>query len=142
MIRSRRYLDGSRGANCTLRLPGCTNDRETVVAAHIRDRNFGMGRKASDLSVVDACHLCHMRLDGQAKLPDGTYFTEESWAWYALRALQETLEARHALGLLIVPEDAPKVAATKPRRPKADRKPIPQPAQTIWPARPMRTRKK
>lgn len=125
MIRSRKYLDGSRGANCTLRLPGCTNDRDTVVACHIRDGNFGMGRKASDLSVVDGCAYCHAIMDFRSRLPSVNLIDSADWLWYALRALQETLEARVVLGLLIVPEDAPRVRKVKPRKPKAERKAIP-----------------
>ena len=138
-IRSRKYLSGSRGAPCTLRIVGvCTGDRETTVPAHIRDRHTGRGIKASDLSVADACFACHAVFDGQSGEP----LSPEDWLFYALRGLQETLERRREIGLLFVSEDAAKPFAdrpVKPRKPKEQRAKIPA-RKTDWPKRPMRGR--
>ena len=128
MIRSRKYLNGAKGASCKVRIAGvCKDDRSTVISAHIRDRHAGRGQKASDLSTADCCFLCHDVLDRRAKMPNGEYLSEEDWLFYALRGLQETLEARIALGLLIVPVDAekPMGRAVKPRKPRDQRKKIP-----------------
>lgn len=123
-ISSRRYLAGSRGETCKLRIPGvCTNDTETVIPAHIRDRHTGRSIKASDLSVTDACFACHEVFDGR----NGT-LPREDWLYYALRGLQDTLEAREAKGLLIVPKDIERPSSarpTKPRKPKAERAKLP-----------------
>lgn len=104
-IRSRKYLAGSRGQPCKLRIVGvCTGDVETTVPAHIRDRHTGRSIKASDLSVADSCFACHEKFDGRAGEP----LPPEEWLFYALRGLQDTLESREARGLLVVPRDAPK----------------------------------
>jgi hypothetical protein len=94
--------------------------------------------------VGDGCFGCHEVFDGRAKLPEGRYLTREEWLFYALRALQDTLERRKDIGLLKVVGDAeerprkePKRRARKPpeQRPaKADRKPIPQHVNP-WPAK-------
>jgi len=123
-ISSRRYLMGSRGETCKLRIPGiCTNDTETVIPAHIRDRHTGRAIKASDLSVTDACWACHEVFDGR----NGT-LPREDWLYYALRGLQDTLEAREAKGLLIVPKDIEQPSSARPvnpRKPKAERTKLP-----------------
>lgn len=118
MIRSKKYLSGSRGQECTLRIPGvCTGDTSTVVPAHIRDGNKGTGNKASDISVANACHACHMVLDGQV-MRSGMPLDPESWLFYALRGLQETLEQRFEAGLLIVPIDAEPPPMDRPIKPR------------------------
>lgn len=125
MIRSKKYLAGSRGQQCTLRIPGvCNNDPDTVVPAHIRDRHKGGGTKASDLSVANACSSCHAVFDGQAMARTGIPLAPEDWLFFALRGLQETLEQRFEAGLLIVPVDAetpPLDRPIKPRKAKEDR---------------------
>jgi len=118
MIRSRKYLDGSRGATCKLRIPGhCVGGTETTVACHIKDGSNGMGMKASDLSVLDGCAGCHRAFDLNM-------MSREDWLFYALRGLQETLEQRFEAGLLIVPVDVetpPMERPIKPRKPKEQR---------------------
>lgn len=118
MIRSRKYLNGSRGATCKLRIPGhCVGGTETTVACHIKDGSNGMGMKASDLSVLDGCAGCHRAFDLNM-------ISREDWLFYALRGLQETLEQRHEAGLLIVPidgEPALNDRPIKPRKAKEDR---------------------
>ncbi len=60
---SKKYRDAANWQNCTMRLPGCQNDRETVVLAH---RNgAGMGTKASDHDAADMCAYCHDNYDGR-----------------------------------------------------------------------------
>jgi hypothetical protein len=128
-ISSRRYLAGSRGERCKLRISYvCTDDNATVIPAHIRDRHTGRSIKASDLSVTDACWACHEVFDRRAKMPNGEYITDEEWFFYALRGLQDTLEAREAKGLLIVPKDIEQPSSArpvKPRKPKAERTKLP-----------------
>ena len=60
--RSPKYRDAAKGQNCTLRLPGCQNDTETVVLCH--NNGAGMALKTSDHDAVDACAHCHSLLDG------------------------------------------------------------------------------
>ena len=142
-IRSRKYLDGAKGATCTLRISGvCQGGTDTTVSAHIRDRHTGKSVTASDISVADACFACHDVFDRRAKLPSGEYLTDDEWHFYALRGLQETQEARHARGLLIVPEDVVKSfhdRHTPPRKPPEQRAKIPV-RQADWPSRPLRSR--
>lgn len=102
-LRSKAYLEGSEGASCKLRIEGvCLGRRDTVVPCHARDRHAGGAQKASDLSVIDGCLQCHDVFDRRAKLPSGEYLSDAEWEFYARRGLQETLEARVDLGLLIV----------------------------------------
>lgn len=129
-LRSERYLAGSRGAPCSLRIPGvCRDERETTVPAHIRDKHKGGGNKASDLSVADACEACHMVFDRQRRLPNGLLLSNEEWTFYALRGLQDTLERRRELKLLTVvgaEDERPSKAKPVPvRKPKAERRSIP-----------------
>lgn len=134
-ISSSKYLAGSRGATCKLQIPGvCTGDVETTVPAHIRDRHTGRGRKASDLSVADACFACHEVFDLRAKLTNGTFLTGEDWLHYALRGLQDTLESRVEAGLLFVSQDVIKTfdeRPVKPRKPASQRTKIF--SRTEWP---------
>jgi hypothetical protein len=129
-IRSRRYLDGARGESCKLRFDGCMDERDTVVSDHLSSLFGGMGIKSSDLLVIDGCWRCHSKLDLHTHgLTAGELFKT------LLRALAETLHARHAKGLLIVPEDkqTPVHAVPTPKRkPKPERKPIPQRVEA-WP---------
>lgn len=130
-ISSKKYLAGSKGQECTLRIPGhCVGGTETTVPAHIRDRHKGGATKASDISVANACLGCHSAFDTGL-------LTNEEWLFYALRGLQETLEQRVEAGLLVLPQDivTPMMdRPTKPRKPKAERKAIP--------SRPFQSRRK
>lgn len=142
MIRSRKYLAGSRGAPCTLRIAGvCTGDTETTVPAHIRDRHTGRSIKASDLSVADSCFACHEVFDGRAKMPGGGIILMTDWLFYALRGLQETLERRVEMGLLIVSQDATVAKTATVRKPRGQRKAVLagrklESRPTVWPSRP------
>lgn len=128
-IRSQKYLRGSKGQTCKLRIPGvCTGDVETVIPAHIRDSHTGRGVKASDTSTADCCRACHDVFDLRAKLPNGEYLSELDWHVYALRGLQDTIESRVRRQIVIVPLDPEHMSherPTPPRKPKAERKDIP-----------------
>jgi hypothetical protein len=130
-LRSPLYLAGSRGAPCTLRIPGvCRDDRETTVPAHVRDKHKGGGNRASDLSVVDACDACHMVFDRQRRLPSGLLLSDDEWFRYALRGLQETLERRKDMKLLTVVGDAELQPRREPkptvRKPRGERREVPK----------------
>lgn len=124
-IRSRKYLDGSRGQPCTLQITGvCTGDVETTVAAHIRDETFGGGQKADDISIADACFACHRVFDGHGHAP----LTETEWLFYALRGLQRTIRNRTLRKIIIVPLDPERLSSSRPvpkRKPVGQRAPIP-----------------
>lgn len=123
-IRSRKYLDGSRGQPCTLQITGvCTGDAETVVAAHIRDEGTGGGKKADDISIADACWACHRIFDGHGHAP----LTHLEWLEYALRGLQRTLRNRVLRKVIIVPLDPERLSSERPvptRKPQSERKAI------------------
>lgn len=137
-ISSKKYLAGSRGQQCSLRIPGvCNNDPDTVVPAHIRDRHKGGGTKASDISVANACSSCHDYFDRRS-WRNGDIISNEEWLAYALRGLQETLEQRIAAGLMVVPMDIEKGASgkkIKPRKLATDRASIPGRKDYRWPKR-------
>lgn len=130
-IRSRKYLDGSRGQPCTLQITGvCTGDVETTVAAHIRDETFGKSQKADDTSIADACYACHRVFDGHGHAP----LTSEEWLFYALRGLQRTLRNRVERKIVIIPLDPEHLSSertAKPRKPVGERKAIPASNQPI-----------
>lgn len=133
-ISSKRYLAGSKGQRCTLRIPGvCNYNSETTVPAHIRDNHKSGAAKASDISVANACSSCHAKFDGQAGEP----LSEVDWLFYALRGLQETLEQRHEAGLLIVPIDPKPVRTIRKRKP-ADKRTFIAASQRPIPANPSR----
>lgn len=93
---SKKYRDAAKGQDCTMRLPGCTNDRETVVLAH---RNgAGMGTKASDHDAADMCAYCHNILDGRAQLPMG--WSRQSLTEYFDRARLKTIINRIERGII------------------------------------------
>lgn len=119
MVKSRKYLNGARGQECLLNIPGvCIGGTETTVACHIRDEHKGIGNKASDISTVDGCAACHAMFDTGA-------MPKEEWLFYALRGLQRTLERRVEQQLLEVHQDAPKLPSTP--NPKLKR------SKTAWP---------
>jgi len=96
-IVSKPLRNASRGATCTLRIPGiCNGDPSTVVGAHLRMfAAAGMAQKPHDLHMIDACSACHSALDNRAR-----------WAELALgyddilRALIETQTRRLNAGLI------------------------------------------
>ena len=132
--RSRAYLDGARGETCKLRFVGvCNHNRETVVACHIHDTNFGMARKAHDFSIIDGCSDCHMFLDhgwvGKISAEDRLR--------HIVRGLQETLLNRIERGIVPMPLDRETPRRDKPTKP---RKPVGERAKIAAPARPMQSR--
>lgn len=59
-------LEMANGRPCLLMVPAVCNHRtDTTVAAHSnhQEHGKGMGRKADDCYVVDACSACHYWLD-------------------------------------------------------------------------------
>lgn len=62
--------DLAKGQDCTIRLPGCRNETDTVVAAHFRMAGIsGTGIKPPDTCVAWACSDCHSIVDGRVKYP-------------------------------------------------------------------------
>jgi hypothetical protein len=82
---------------CTLRLPDCRNDRETVVFAHLPSIDSGRGFKSPDWWGVYSCSHCHDLLDRRKKHPlvDHRMVAERS-----LSALYETQKALIDEGLI------------------------------------------
>lgn len=123
-IRSRKYLDGSRGQPCSLEFVGiCNHNAETTVACHIHDESFGGSMKADDVSTVDGCSSCHMFLDHGwvGKISQGVLLR------HVIRAMQRTLRNRIERGIVFVQLDVAKPASerpVKPRKPPEQRTPI------------------
>lgn len=91
-IRSKKIRESARGEDCTIRYPGCNNDKQTTVFAHINSRFKGMGNKSPDLFGVYACEFCHRMLDVERRVP----------ASEQLKALQETQMRLFEKGLIKV----------------------------------------
>jgi hypothetical protein len=136
-IRSREYLDGSRGQPCVFQIPGiCIGGTDTTVACHLHDETFGMAEKADDTSVGDGCHACHDAMDGRS-----TVLSREDWLFYAFRALQRTIRNRVLRKIVQIKLDVPKPVSArpvKPRKDRAERAKIPSNPDRKIPSRPMR----
>lgn len=77
----------ARGRQCTLMLPCCNGDPQTVVLAHLRMFGAaGMGQKPDDWFAVFACSACHDALDRRNAMTSGLWGFED-----VLRALRLTL---------------------------------------------------
>ncbi|MGJ8524315.1 putative nuclease YbcO [Halomonadaceae bacterium LMG 33818] len=90
---SKALRNSAHGKSCTLRLPGCNHNPETVVLAHlpIPGRSI-MGAKERDDFGIFCCSNCHDQLDSRIK-------GEKVDGWDALRALAETADIQTAEGL-------------------------------------------
>ena len=97
-IRSKKIRESARGESCTLRLPCCNHNPETVVFCHINDGSKGMGRKPDDLSGVYACSSCHDMIDGRRPMT----IDWQELPQILFRALIETQRRLHAKEILII----------------------------------------
>lgn len=91
----------AKGEYCTLCLPGCRNDTETVVLCHLRMfGGGGMGKKPPDSEAVYGCDHCHSLIDGRDRLiPElEKHFTWETIAY----ALIRTHRIMRAKGILVM----------------------------------------
>ena len=93
---SKKYRDAARGQDCTMRLPGCQNNRETVVLAHRNGE--GMGTKASDHDAADMCAHCHDIYDRRTEAPRG--WGHQSLNEFFNRARLETIINRIERGII------------------------------------------
>lgn len=90
-----KLRNSARGQSCTLRLPSCNYNPETVVLAHIRIHKFcGIGIKPPDYMACFACSSCHDTIDGRVK--------SETVYQDILRAHFETLQYWVEAGLIEV----------------------------------------
>jgi hypothetical protein len=130
-IRSKAIRRAAAGQRCTLNLPNiCNYDADTVVLAHITDESFGRGQKADDTSGMFCCAACHSAYDLRR-----TGLAPADLLSLVLRAYQRTIRRLVLMGVIQIPEDKPKPFAarpTKPRAPKAERKPV-APRENAWP---------
>jgi Zn-finger protein len=58
---NKKILDSARDRDCTINLPGCTNNKETTVFCHLNSYEFGKGKgiKADDGMGFYGCQNCH-----------------------------------------------------------------------------------
>ena len=89
----------ARMRTCSLRLPDCRNDRETVVLAHLPSVDSGRGFKSPDWFAVYSCAHCHDILDGRKAHPMTPHWLV---AERSLAALYETQAILFEEGLLLV----------------------------------------
>lgn len=62
-FRSQKLRDFAKGQTCTLRMPWCNHDPETVVFCHKREPGTGIGTKPHDWWGYHGCSECHRRED-------------------------------------------------------------------------------
>jgi hypothetical protein len=97
----------AEGQDCTLRIPGCRNERETVVLCHLRQLGGGgMGIKPPDNEAAYGCRYCHDIADGRIPwikdAPEGFNLWER-----IAKAVAETQRIMRANGVLLMKgEDA------------------------------------
>ena len=92
--------EASRGAICTLRIPGvCNHDPATVVGCHVSIPGFaaGMGQKNDDLFLIDGCASCHSVFDSRNRWAECGLGYDD-----ILRALMESQSRRRASGLILL----------------------------------------
>lgn len=89
-FRSQKLRESARGMSCTLRLPGCLNNPETVVLCHspFLEHGKGKGRKADDHYACYGCAWCHDILDGRIQAG----FSKDELRQYFYAAMAETRE--------------------------------------------------
>lgn len=96
--------EASRGATCTLRIPGvCNHDPATVVGCHVSIPGFsaGMGQKNDDLFLIDGCAACHSALDSRSRWAECGLGYDD-----ILRALMESQSRRRASGLILLKDES------------------------------------
>ena len=126
-IRSQKYLAGARGQPCTFCGPTCCADDATTIPAHMNGAAFGkgMGMKAHDIAVLDACFTCHMYIDvGHGTNP---LISDAEFYWHLLRGVVATIVNRARRGVIIVPLDPermPSERVTPKRKPPEQRAPV------------------
>lgn len=139
-IRSKKVLNSARGQECAGRFPGiCNHNPETVVWAHLNGAAFGkgMGIKAHDVLGMHLCGSCHTYLDvGHGTKP---LISTDTLLECVLSAVCETYVRLITAGIVIVPQDVERPKIVKPRKPRAERKAIPQ-RKTEWPSVPLKSR--
>jgi len=135
-IRSQKYLNGAKGSPCTFMAPGiCCHDEATTVFAHLNGAAFGKGKgqKAHDIAGLDACFACHAYIDiGHGTKP---LMSDAEFYWHLLRGVVLTMVNRARRQIVVIPMDPERLShdrPAKPRKPKADRQPIPQ-RENPWP---------
>jgi hypothetical protein len=127
VIRSEKYRRGAKDSPCRFRGPTCNCDPSTSQFAHANGADFGKGamHKAHDVAGIDACSSCHAYIDvGHWTKP--LINDAEFWRLIA-RGIVETIVARIRSGIVIIPLDPERLAhdkPVKPRKPKAERRPI------------------
>ncbi len=139
MIRSRAILDHAKGQPCQLQLPGiCCGDNETTVFCHLNGADFGKGAviKAHDIAGFFGCWRCHNAFDLHTH---GLSYAE--LGRFVLRAVVSTWVILINDNVIKVPQDKPKVAKVKPRKPRDQRAPIRNSGRAI-PSRPFQRKPK
>jgi len=71
-FRNKKLRDSARMEDCTLNLPGCRNERETVVLCHSPYSQHGKGKgiKSEDHFSCYGCYHCHSILDKNYSKPE------------------------------------------------------------------------
>jgi hypothetical protein len=83
---NKKITQSARARNCTINLPGCNYNPETVVYCHLNGAEFGkgMGIKADDGMGFYGCSHCHDLYDGRI---EGDFERE----WMEFRAFRAAL---------------------------------------------------
>ena len=82
----------AKGQHCTLNLPCCNHDNDTVSLCHLRMFGAaGMAEKPDDWFAVFACSACHDALDRRNSMTAGLWGFED-----VLIALHRTLKIQFA----------------------------------------------
>jgi hypothetical protein len=92
----------AKGQDCTLMIPGCRNETETVVLCHLRQLGGGgMGIKPPENESAFGCRYCHDVADG--RIPWVKDAPEDFNLWeHIAKAMAKTQRIMRAAGVLIL----------------------------------------
>lgn len=127
VIRSQKYLRGSRGQPCLFHGPTCCGDPETTVPAHMNGAAFGKAgaHKAHDIAIIDACFNCHSYIDvGHGTNP---LMSDAEFYHALLIGVVLTMVNRAKRQIIIVPLDPERLSSERqvaPRLPPAQRRKV------------------
>jgi putative nuclease YbcO-like protein len=90
----------AKGQDCTLMIPGCRNETETVVLCHLRQLGGGgMGIKPPENESAFGCRYCHDVADG--RIPWVKDAPEDFNLWeHIAKAMAKTQRIMRAAGVL------------------------------------------
>lgn len=96
-----KIRQSAKGETCTIRFPGCMNDKTTTVLCHspfIEDGK-GFGTKPPDHLAAYGCFHCHEILDGRRQVDGLNMDQKRDYFHIAMKRTQDKLIEK---GLIVI----------------------------------------